>query len=313
MMHTVRIMLFAMCVAAAGVCQVQAEENSPSRQNASDAAGNVIVSGSDVARPAAPDYPSKQDLKLLKQALTVTGHTSIASIALIHKLYPEATANVKAALEVARSLESATEKFSSREAIRFGRLHYRSPYGEQDIWLPLLGDSFAVRTLNGTFTKSRHAEASVTDAQMTNILLVLNTTVIRAELEKAEAAMKQKEYHAAWLALERAQEFTGSAEEESDHVLAHARDNLILARELAKDKDFGSSALALTHAAEALADYSDDAPDDAAADAAKALQAHVNQMRSEIENNPPQLLQSSEHTIGQWVEAAGNLPPVEED
>lgn len=196
--------------------------------------------------------PAPNNSQLLPDASTIMGHIAVANIALIHEAYPEATANIKSALEAVRDFSEKNEFFNSHEPIKLANLSYFSDKGEQNFWLPILDDRFVVRSMDGGFLKSKKPDIQTMDAHVVYYQLALNVKNIMQCLEDAELALKKKEYKNAEFFLQEAIRGTFVNKSSYEDAIIIALDHLMLGNELIKDKNYSSASAALTHVRNAL-------------------------------------------------------------
>lgn len=245
------------------------------------------------------EQEKKQYQEMVAQASKLMGHIGIANIALFHDMLPEATANVKAALETARKLEAETDQFNT-EMMKLGKIKYKTAKGSHDFWLPVLNDAFAVRTVDAEYMKSKKPSVEIVDAKLVHTSVELDTKAIRGNLENADAALQAKNYGEVQAALSAAADSTFTEQDISDLPLETVRDNLILARALAKDKNYGSAKFALGHAQDTLKEYQAAAPKDNS-EVAQKLQKEIAATQADIVKGSPNVLKEIESKITKWV------------
>ena len=88
--------------------------------------------------------------------------------------------------------------------------------------------------------------------------------------------------------------------------LVTARDNLALAKELAKSKDYDGASFALNHAKDALKEYQKTAEKDKAAQVAK-LQTEISALQTEIAKDKPSVAANIEKRISGWMHEIEDL------
>lgn len=277
----------------------------PSGADSTAAESAKADTSSHASSKAMTDQEQKQYREMVVQASRLMGHVGIANIAVLHDMIPEATANTKAALEIARKLESETGQFNS-EMMKLGKLQFKTDKGQHDFWLPVLNDAFAVRTIDSEYMKSKKPNVEIADAQLVHTRVMLDTKAVLASLEKADAALKAKNYGEAQSALNSAADSAFTEQDVHEMPLETVRDNLVLARELAKDKNYGSAGFALSHAEETLKEYQSAAGKE---HAAKVEQLHkeVVAMKAEIAKGKPSLLKETEAKISKWIHEVEQL------
>jgi hypothetical protein len=265
----------------------------PTQAQASD---TPTVTSRDVTLSPAEELQYKQ---MLKSASAMLGHISIANIALLHDMIPEASANTKSALEQARALEAQTSSLNA-DLIKSGRITYTADGKTKDFWLPLVNDALVVRSVDADYAKASKPSVEEADAEVVHTRIFLNTHDVREGLEKADAAFRTKNYGEAEARLTEAANSTFTHETVKEMPLLSARDNLILARELAKDKNYKAADFALSHAQQYLKQYESSAPA-AGGDKAKKLEQEISDLQASISKNEPSALGSVEEKITAWV------------
>lgn len=266
-----------------------------------------------VTQPKSPQKPSpmvsedKQEFKtMLKDASTMMGYVGIANIALLHNMTDEAADTVQKALTIARKLEGQTAQFNAK-SLKLGKLKYKSPTGEShNYWLPIENDTFVVDALNSEYLMSKEPKAAEVDAQLVNTTVTLNTKQVRDYLEKASSAISIRNYGDAQLALLNAQMSTFTEDTISELPLATTLDNLTLARELVKSKDYAAASFALKHAKDALKEYQKSAGKDNALQADK-LQTEISALQAEIAKDKMSVVATIEKRIGSWIDRVKSL------
>lgn len=260
-----------------------------------------------VAQPAFAQEHVEDDAQyplLLKESSDIMGHISIANIALLHDMYPEGIANVKLALKEARDLEMRVAEFNSSQQLKFARISYTSQKGERNYWIPVVNDALAVRTMDGDFVKSRKPDVVVSDARIVHYKVLLNTQQIRDQLEKADAALKKKDYEQAEDALELASQAVYSDAQIQDMPLETIRDNLILAQDLADDKNYTGATYALGHARRDLEQFKQAYPDEADNENIRDISNAITQTENTLKHQSPAAY-SVTQTIKEWFEGWG--------
>ena len=249
----------------------------------------------------APVTAEKQKYQgILKEASQMMGHVAIANIALLHNLTDEATENVQKALTIAAKLEGQTAQLNT-DAMKLGKLKYHTADGQShDYWLPVENNTFVVNSLDSEYMKSREPKAAAEDAQIVNTKVTLNTKQVVDALEKASGAITAKDYATAQIALTNAMDSTISGETISELPLVTAHDNLVLAKELVKNKDFNGAGFALNHAKDALTDYRKAAGKEKSAQAGK-LETEITALQKEISKDKPSAAAKIEKHIETWI------------
>ncbi len=266
---------------------------------AKDAATPAQADAGQKSSPATDS--NKQEYKsMLQEASTMMGHVGIANIALLHNMTDEATDNVQKALTIARKLEGQTTQLNA-DLMKLGKFKYHSASGDtHDYWLPMSDDTFVVSALDSEYLKSKQPKAAEVDAQVVNTKVVLDVKQVRDSLEKAVSAISTKHYDDAQVALFNAEQSTFSVETIGEVPLVTARDNLALAKELAKSKDYDGASFALNHAKVALKEYQKTAEKDKAAQVAK-LQTEISALQTEIAKDKPSVAANIEKRISGWM------------
>jgi hypothetical protein len=243
----------------------------------------------------------KQEFKSMQQdASTMMGHVGIANIALLYNLTDEANKNVQQALTIARKLEGQTAQLNT-DVAKFGKLKFNSTSGEShDYWLPIENDTFVVSNLDSEYLKSKQPKEAEEDAQVINTKVVLDVKMVRNSLEKAMTAISAKNYPDAQVALLNAEQSTFTGDTISELPLVTAHDNLMLAKSLAKSKDYDGASFALSHAKDALTEYQKTAVKEKSTEAGK-LQAEISALQSEITKDKPSVVANIEKRIDGWV------------
>ena len=78
------------------------------------------------------------------------------------------------------------------------------------------------------------------------------------------------------------------------------RDNLALARELSRSKDYAGASFALSHAKDALKEYQGTAGKTKSAQAEK-LQTEISALQAEIARDKPSMVTNIENRISGWM------------
>lgn len=266
-------------------------------------AAPVLAQAADAAQqsPSMTVVDKKEYNEMLNEAYTMMGHVGVANIALLYNLTDEATSNVQQALTIARKLEGQTAQLNA-DFIKLGKLKYVSASGEShDYWLPVVDDTFVVSNLNAEYLKSKQPKAAEEDAQTVTTKVVLDTKQMRDSLEKATAAISARNYGDAQADLITAEQSTFTDQVASALPLVTAHDNLALAKELAKNKDYDGASFALTHAKDALKMYQSSADKGKAVQADK-LQTEIGALQTEISKNKPSMVANIEKRIGTWMD-----------
>lgn len=239
---------------------------------------------------------------LVREASKALAHVAIANIAISNQMMVEAQENVTDALAIARTLEASAARLEGNAIVKAGKISHKPKASPTDYWLPLANDKFIVRTLDETSTKGALEDLEIADARMVRYSLMLNTKQLRNELESASAALQAKNYGDAESALRRAAASTFSDEFVVDAPLETARDNLVLARELAHDRNYGTARLALDHASRDLERFSASRPPNKkTAEAATAIQDQIATLKTQIDSKDPSLLRQAEGKIEGWI------------
>jgi len=256
--------------------------------------------------PSSASVPNAGDLQyktMVDNASKMMGYVAVANIALLHNLIPEATTNTAEALSIARTLEDQTRQFNM-EMMKLGKLKYGIPGGKEfDYWLPVVDDQFAVDTMDAVYLKTRANQPDIAeeDAQMLSTKVALDTKTVRDALDKASEDIKAKNYSDAQFALMTAASSTFSFSAVNEEPLATARDNLLLAKLLSKNRDYKGAAFALDHAKSALKLYMQTATPEQKQKADK-LEADIEEMQKQIEQNKPDFLQTIDNRIHVWLQ-----------
>jgi hypothetical protein len=135
--------------------------------------------------------------------------------------------------------------------------------------------------------------------------VMVSTTVARNGIDAARAALDQREWKKADLALSDVQEGVQIESVESDMPLARTRENLILARAAIRDGHYHEAKAALENAAKALSQYEDRGG--RRASEAKQMEEEVNQLAQNLEK---------EHTgavsaINKWWNTTATWSPYD--
>jgi hypothetical protein len=252
----------------------------------------------------------KQEYKsMLKEAFTMMGHVGVANIALLYNMTDEATDNVQKALTIARKLEGQTTQLNA-DVIKLGKLKYHSASGDtgatHDYWLPMANDTLVVTNLDSEYLKSKQPKAAEEDAQIVNTKVALNVKQVRDSLEKAASAISRRNYGDAQLALLNAEQSTFVDETISELPLVTARDNLALARELAKSKDYDGASFALNHAKDALKEYQKTVKKEKSAQV-ENLQTEISDLQMEIAKDKHSMAADFEKHISAWIHKIEDL------
>lgn len=193
---------------------------------------------------------SRQDID---ESAIVLGRIGVAKLALVHGLKGEARANIKSAIDAAQGLRPNTPKFS----MAFGLLSYKTSSGEGRSFVPLVGGAFSARMLDEKLLKSGATKTELTDAEVTHAQVGINGDAVKAGLQKSEEALRRGQGDAALAVLNGITDAALTPSETAQGTLQLARDSLMLAQQLLKDRDFRAAAFAAGHAREALSAAAD--------------------------------------------------------
>ena len=273
-------------------------------QNASGNSFDAAVKPSEAVATPKPssmtDADKREYKRALKEASTMMGHVGIANIALLHNITDEATENVRKALIIARELELQTARLNA-DAIKLGLLKYHSANGEKhDYWLPIENDTLIVNNIDAEFLMAKEPKAAMDDAQIVNTKVTLDVQRVRELLEKATSAISAGNYIDAQAALSNAEQSTFTYRTISELPLATIRDNLALAKELAKTKDYEGASFALTHAKNGLLEYKKTAKDSEVKQL-EILSDGISALQTRISKDRPSIVDIIETRIGGWV------------
>ena len=237
---------------------------------------------------------------MLKESSTMMGYVGIANIALLYNMTDEATDNVQKALTIARKLEGQTAQLNA-DLIKLAKLKYRSASGElHDYWLPIENDTFVISDLDSEYLKSKEPKAAEEDTQIVNTKVTLDVKQVRDSLEKAASAISARNYGDAQVALLNAEQSTFTSETIGELPLVTARDNLALARELVKSKDYEGASFALNHEKDALKEYQKTAKKEKSTQVEK-LQTEISALQAEIAKDKPSVAANIEKRISAWM------------
>lgn len=238
--------------------------------------------------------------RIQQETNSMMGHMGIANIALLYSMTSEAAVSVQKARVIACKLERQTSQLND-EIMKLGKIKIHTPTGEShDYWLPIENDTFVVNKLDSVYLKSKEPNAVEEDAQMVNIKAVLNTKQVCDSLMNAEAAINAKKYGDAQVALQNAQQSIVGIEILSTLPLITARDNLVLARELAKSKDYTGASFALNYAKVALNEYQKTANKEKS-ELVEYLQTEIKVLQKEIAMNKHPVITNVEKRISNWI------------
>ena len=204
----------------------------------------------DASKQVAIDTPPTTE-NTVREAHTMFGNIAIANMSLMNGLDDEATIKIHDSLEIVRKLEAHSTQFNS-DLFVLGKISYKSASNQFDYYVPILNDTFTLGAGDGDYLKQKSKDYSETDAQVVNTSVALDLKKTREMLENAYRATIQKKYADAQNALMGATNTAFISQSVSDVAMVTIRQNLVLAHELAKSKDFQGVGFALKHVQDAI-------------------------------------------------------------
>lgn len=188
-----------------------------------------------VAPSATVVRPGQRFATIALDARQLMADVAIARLALGAELVGDAREHVHTAIPIAERLI----------AERAG--------GERD-WLPLQDDERVVRTLDDSLARRHEQPLLAAEAHAVRTHRALDPGRILAKLRVADEALSRGDVVASATALEGAEASVVAETNVRDLPLERVHDNLVLARELATDREFSGATDALGFARAALAD-----------------------------------------------------------
>ena len=192
------------------------------------------------------------DQEVLNNSTSILGRIGVAKLALAYGLKGEAQANIKSAIDTAQVLKASATRFSLKDPISFGRLSYKTPDGAGQSLVPFIKGAFSARVLDEKLLKSGAVKAELTDAQIAQAQVSIDGNELKADLGKAEDALKMGKPDEALAALDAITDASLTMSAAGPGTLQLARESLALAQQLLKDKDYKAAGFAAGHAKEAL-------------------------------------------------------------
>lgn len=250
----------------------------------------------------------KQLNEMSREARRLMANVSIARLALAADMPDVARKHVYEALPVAEKLVTSTSRFNVADPALAARLTFNAKAGKRDFWLPIENSEFVVRTIDEALLKRHRPEIVAADARMVHVRINLDTANVLREVRAARDALVAGNFGVAMRALDSAQASAVSETEVVGLPVERVRDNLILARELARDKDFGSASFALGYAREALAEAEKADPTLNKSAEVSMLSREIAQMQAQIKAREPSVLQRMERSLDGWVKKVEKWP-----
>jgi hypothetical protein len=188
-----------------------------------------------VATPVAAGFPEQRFATIALDARQLMADVAIARLALGAELEGDARDHVEAAMPIAARL-----------------IADRAP--GDPAWLPLQDEERVVRTLDDSLARRHEQPLLAAEAHAVRTHRALDPKLLLAKLHVADEALIRGDPVAAATALEGAEASVVAETNVRDLPLERVHDNLVLARELATDREFTGAADALGFARAALAD-----------------------------------------------------------
>ncbi|MCB0332692.1 MAG: YfdX family protein [Bdellovibrionales bacterium] len=238
--------------------------------------------------------------KLREESSRVLADVAIAKIALLHDMQNDASSHLQSALKEARELERRTEKYAPQHPMKFGKVEYSSENKVVSSWLPLVEDTFVVRSLDELFLGKEAPNQELVDVRAVSNYVAINTRELRERIEAAYEANKKNDYGHAVAYLDEATSSIFRESIESPRPLETARDNLILAKELTRDKNYGSARKALHYAQDIVDGYVGDSSKKNN-DEIHGLRNDIREIQTGLAKNDPNLLQRLTQTFERGI------------
>lgn len=186
-------------------------------------------------RDAPPLLPTQRFATIALDARQLVANVAMARLALGAEMMGDALDHVQAAIPIAERLIAGHAAGTPA-------------------WLPVQDDERVVHTLDDSLAHRHEQPLLAAEAHAVRTQRTVDPQHVLAELQLANRALERGDDVAAAAALEAADASVVAETNVLDLPLERVRDNLVLARELAADRDYGSAADALGFARAALAD-----------------------------------------------------------
>lgn len=254
-------------------------------------------------KPAGQMTPAERKRlhELGREANRLMANISIVRLALSADMHNVAKHHVNDALLQAESLAKQAATFNATDPTLAARLTFKAKAGQNDYWLPIENEEFVVRTLDEALVKQRAPEIVAADARAVHLRIDLDTQNVLREIKRAKTAIAEGNFGVAMAALDSAHSSSVVESDSVDLPLERVRDNLILARELSQDKNYGSAGFALGYAQTALTDAEKSDPALAKLPETAALKRELEQMQKQIKDRDTNALKRFETALDQWA------------
>jgi hypothetical protein len=230
------------------------------------------------------------------------GNINIAQVALMYGMNDDASSHIDAARKAISGWDSQVASAEKPTVpMTAGKMSYKTAQGHADYWIPVVNDRFAVQEFGGKHFSSKNPDIDVTDAESINYQMLLDTKVADAQLAKAQTAISQKQYDVAMNALYGVSNGAITETLVQERPMAAARDNLIVARELLRDKDYRGASFALKHANKELARVEKENPGSSNDKSIKDMRSQIDSLQASIAKENPSALKTAEQKIDDWI------------
>lgn len=266
-----------------------------------------------VAAPSAsaPDPAVRALLEeLAREARQLVANVQIARIALGADLDRVARDHVADALPAAERLVAEAGRFAAAHPSLAARFVPNGRAPATGTWLPLEDDEHVVRSLDESLRHRHQSPVPAAEAHAVHVHRAVDVGLVLAKLRAAQPLVERGDYGLAIATLDAAEAAVVAETDIRDLPLERAHDDLVVARRLAEERDFGSAADALGHARAALADAELADASLKARPEAVQLGEEIGELQSQVGARVPAGLERLHDAVGRWLAVLGRwLPP----
>lgn len=256
-----------------------------------------------VRSPAAGATHAQQMTRAYQEQLRygglMIGHVSLARMALEHGVLDAAGRNVDEALRLARILEKRAPEFTSRDSVSFGKLTHEEERTVRVFYIPIMDETFIVHDLDVRAGKSDKIRE--TDAQMVHAHVSLDIRKAIGGLTDARAALAKNDPVAAEAALNGVLSAAVTEETVVSDPLHAAHDNLVLAENLLREKQYDAARFALKYARTGFEDYGARVHEPARKQHAEQMRKDIDELSERLRKEDPSALQKAAGTVKGWA------------
>lgn len=235
----------------------------------------------------------------LRYGSLMIGHVSLALMAIEHGVFDVAGKDVDDALKLARSLERDAPEFKSRDTVRFGKLIHEEERTVRVFYIPIMEEDFMVHDLDARAGK--RGKVRETDAKLVHAHISLDIRKAIGGLTDARAALAKKDPVAAEAALNGVLSAAVTEETVVSDPLHAAHDNLVLAENLLREKQYDAARFALKYARKGFEDYGARVHEPARKQHAEQMRKDIDELSERLRKEDPSALQKAAGTVKGWA------------